>query len=235
MTHHKGFFITGTGTDVGKTSVTCLLASTLSTTYSVTYMKPIQTGCTYNENHELYAPDFDLLRYSGITLTHETKLHVPYSFEPACSPHLAANLAGVVVSLPHINDCFNTIAEQLGENTVFLVEGAGGAYVPLNATDTMFDLMHLFGLPVIVVVSAGLGTLNHTFLTLEALKSRNIPVAAVVMNNAGNCMEDFMYEDNRAMLRNAAQPSLFLELPYFGNAPMSNVKEFCDELMQQQL
>jgi len=232
MTHRKGFFITATGTNIGKTSVTRLLAATLSQTHTVTYMKPIQTGCTYNANRELYAPDFDVLRTTGITLTQQTELHVPYCFEPACSPHLAANMDGVTIDLQHINNCFHTIIKQLGETTVCLVEGAVGVYVPLNAADTMFDLMYLLGLPVIVVTSAGLGTLNHTFLTLEALRSRNLPVAAVIMNNAQNCAEDFMYDDNRETIRNAALPALFLDLPY-GNAPMPFIKEFCNELMQQ--
>ena len=235
MTQPQGFFITATGTDIGKTSVAKLLAEALSSRCLVTYMKPIQTGCMYNVKHELYAPDFDVVTKSGITLAPETKLHVPYCFEPACSPHLAAHLAGITIDLQHIATCFQTIISTLGKKTLCLVEGAGGVYVPLNEHETMFDLMHMLGLPILVVTSPGLGTLNHTLLTLEALKNRSLPVAGVIMNNANNVPEDFLYEDNRATIRKAALPALFLELPYGSNAPMNSVKDFCDELIKQQI
>lgn len=99
LSNKKGFFITGTDIDIGKTYISKLLADTLATKSPVTYMKPIQTGCEEDENHIFRAPDFEFVMSGKANLTGTYEQHVPYRFEPTCSPHLAAELASVTISI----------------------------------------------------------------------------------------------------------------------------------------
>ena len=89
-TRPLGLFVTGTDTDIGKTYVSRLLADTLAESMTVTYMKPIQTGC---EGDKLSSPDFDFVMAGKAKPVVGFDIHVPYRFAPACSPHLAADLA----------------------------------------------------------------------------------------------------------------------------------------------
>jgi dethiobiotin synthase len=223
-----GYFITGTTTDIGKTYISRLLADTFSNFVSVTYMKPIQTGCVRNAQGNLSAPDFEYMLKGKMTQTVSYQTHVSYCFEPACSPHLAAKLIKQNISLEHIHQCFTEVSKN--RTILTLVEGAGGVMVPLGSNTLMIDLIHSLGLPAIVVTTPELGTLNHTLLTLMALKQRSIPIAGVVMNNCRNIPKDFIYSENLSYLRNATHPAPFCEVP-FGGGPCKAIEEFCRELI----
>ena len=221
----KGFFITGTDTDIGKTYISRVLADTLATKDSVTYMKPVQTGCTRNNQGNLSAPDFEYVMSGKTMQTGTYDQHVPYRFEPACSPHLAAQLASVTISIEHISECFRKISHH---NTITIVEGAGGVLVPLNERDNMADLMLHLGLPVILVTAPKLGTLNHTLLSLNALEEKGIKTAGVVMNNCGNEPIDFIYHDNIKTIRDFIRPLPFLEVQY--QSTSNSIEGFCDAI-----
>ncbi|MDO5576329.1 MAG: dethiobiotin synthase [Fibrobacter sp.] len=227
MLNKKGFFITGTDTDIGKTYISKLLADTLAEKSTVTYMKPVQTGCAKDENGILRAPDFEFVMSGKSTQTSSYENHVPYRFEPACSPHLAAELSSVTISTDHICSCLTKISS---DNTLTVVEGAGGAWVPLNENETMMDLMQKVGFPVILVTAPKLGTLNHTFLSLNTLKEKGIKVAGVVMNNCGNVPNDFIYDDNKKMICKFIEPLPFLEVRY--GATNNSIEGFCDAIKQ---
>jgi dethiobiotin synthetase len=231
----KGFFITGTGTDVGKTYACRLLAGEFAKRTSVSYMKPVQTGCPELMNGSLLAPDFEVLKKSGILLTGEDELHVPYRFKPACSPHLAARLGRKKISLSHILACCNKIRMLPGmENGCVLVEGAGGVLVPLDDSTNMLHLMMHLGFPAIVVTVPSLGTLNHTFLTLCALHSANVSVAGVIINNREKSPEDFICRDNIKTIGRFIGTVPFLALKH-GKSSNRKLKEFCDELAKKYL
>lgn len=230
-----GFFVTGTGTDVGKTYVSRLLAKGFSRRGPVSYMKPIQTGCKTKKNGNLSATDFEYVKKSEVLVTGDDGLHVPYRFEPACSPHLASRIARKKISLFQINSCFARICLLPGmKNGCVLVEGAGGVLVPLDDSVSMVHLIMHLELPGILVTLPSLGTLNHTFLTLCALHSAGVPVAGVVMNNRENSPEDFIYRDNVKTVRSFIGNVPFLEIKH-GAGSGGKVRNFCDELAKKHL
>lgn len=157
------FFVTGTDTGVGKTLVSAVLMSGLC----AVYWKPVQCGEPGDTEWVRQAtglPDRHLAR--------ET-----YRFRRALSPHVAAALEGVEIDL----DAFRPPPA-----TRLIAEGAGGVLVPLNNRHLMVDLMVQLGLPVLLVACSSLGTINHTLLSLEALRRRRLAVLGVVVNGPRN-------------------------------------------------
>jgi dethiobiotin synthase len=217
----SGFFITGTDTDVGKTFVARLLCDALSAKHRVAYLKPVQTGCSRDAQGEFASPDFEFVCQGKSAKMAAYDVHVPFRFAPACSPHLAAKLAGVQIELSRIAAC----AEELSRNAdVVVAEGAGGVLCPLSESLTMLDLMRMLALPVILVTTPRLGTLNHTALSLRALRDEGLPVAAVVCNNCANLARDDIYTENINMIGEMARPAAFFEVKY-GAAAITNIGE----------
>jgi len=157
------FFITGTDTAVGKTTVSALLCAALD----AIYWKPIQTGTREGSDRAT------VIRLAALP-RHRT-LPETYRFSPPVSPHLAAQRAGVRIDLRKIK--FPTLAAH--ENLI--VEGAGGALVPINSNQLMTDLMSHLALPVILVSRTALGTINHTLLSIAALRASRLDLRGVVM------------------------------------------------------
>ena len=206
----KGFFVTGTDTDIGKTYISKVLADTFSCMYpAVTYMKPVQTGCIESSDGNLIAPDFDYVMSGRAVMTGTYDQHVPYRFKPACSPHLGASLVSREIALKQIYNCFFEISKN---DTLIIVEGAGGILVPLSKTCNTIDLINHLQLPVILVTSPRIGTLNHTFLTLNELHRSGVVTAGVVFNNLHNDPVDYIYNDNSRMIREYIHPVAFLEV-----------------------
>lgn len=174
-----GLIVVGTDTGVGKTCVAAaLLLAWRARGHPVLPMKPVQTGA---ENGR--APDLDFC-LSAADLGFDAArydLLAPYRFPLAASPHLAAREAGAVIEPARILDAFRRLR---AEGYALVVEGAGGLMVPLNDSVLLADLFLEFNLPFVLVARPGLGTLNHTLLSLEALRTRRARVAAVVMNHA---------------------------------------------------
>ena len=161
----KGFFVTGIGTGIGKTVVSAILVEALK----ADYWKPIQSG-----NLEFTDTDF----IKEYTIHHQT-IHVEeYLFTEPVSPHLAAKLDNNSIDTHHI--------KLPNSNNHFIVEGAGGLMVPLTEKYLIKDLIIKLQLPVIVVSISYLGSINHTLLTIEALKQFNIPVAGIIFNQDHN-------------------------------------------------
>jgi dethiobiotin synthase len=224
----RGLFITGTDTGIGKTYVSRLLAEEFAYSHTVNYMKPVQTGCTRNTSGDLSAPDLEYVLASGKIADQNPGDSVPYRFEPTCSPHLAASRAGVIISIDHIREKFNRIANR---KSITIVEGAGGVLAPLSETANMADLMLHLHLPVIVVTEPRIGTLNHTLLTVEALAGRNIVIAGMVLNNVHSMVKNYIYHDIVRVIRDHI-PADFLELEH--DAMCDNrVREFCDALFKR--
>jgi dethiobiotin synthetase len=159
----RGFFVTGTDTGIGKTVLSALLVAALDGIY----WKPVQTG-------SIEGTDRDAVRlWAGCP--EERLLPERYCFDPPVSPHLAAREAGVRITL-------DTIALPPSLDTrPMIVEGAGGVMVPLNDKDLMLDLMRHLAFSVVVATRTTLGTINHTLMTLAALRSARLPVQGVVM------------------------------------------------------
>jgi dethiobiotin synthase len=223
----KGFFITGTDTGIGKTYISRLLADTFAESAPVTYMKPVQTGCTKNPDGSWTVPDYEFVMQGRAKKVLALEKQAPYCFEPACSPHLAAQQAGVAIDPAYIISCFNDIC--VNHPGLILVEGAGGILVPFFPGYYMLDVMKAMELPIIVVTSPELGTINHTLLSLTVLKNCNLPIAGVIINNSRNHEKEFIYKENIRFIRNFSAPVPVLETEF--NASISDaLRIFCNEL-----
>ncbi len=172
----RGLFVTGTDTGVGKTEVAAaLVEGWRARGLDVAGMKPAQSGV-----EDGLPTDADRLRAAGGNAD-PVELACPYSLRAPLAPAVAARLEGVTISLDHVLACARELARR---HAAVVVEGAGGLLVPLTERETYADLARALGLPVLVVARAGLGTVNHTALTVEALRSRGLAVLGVVLNRS---------------------------------------------------
>jgi dethiobiotin synthetase len=181
----RGVFVTGTGTEVGKTVVAAALARTAhSAGARVAVFKPAVSGL---DDHPLRPeawewaaelPDHVLLRLASGAAQGDDEI-APYRFGPAVSPHLAAELAGDPID----PDLLRGAALAATEDSELLIcEGVGGFLVPLTPDFLVRDLARDLGMPVAIVATPSLGTINHTLLTIEAVRGAGLEVAAVVLN-----------------------------------------------------
>jgi dethiobiotin synthetase len=159
----SGYFVTGTDTNVGKTVLSALLVAALD----AVYWKPVQTGTDEGT-------DRDSVRIWAEASLDRLPLE-RHRFRPPVSPHLASREAGIAITL----DDFELPAAPAGRK--WIVEGAGGVMVPLNERDLMRDLMNRIGFPVIVAARTALGTINHTLLSLAALREARLPICGVAL------------------------------------------------------
>lgn len=192
----RGLFITGTGTGVGKTVVAAALLHRYRATAVLRYWKPIQTGIRQDD-------DTATVRLLG-GCTEDEIFDQGVRLAGPVSPHLAARWSGQNIDLASLTAL---VADQ-SSNVRWIVEGAGGALVPVNDTDKMTDLMRALHLPVIVVSRSTLGTINHTLLTLEALRNRSLCVAGVVMVGEP-------HPENGAAIEQFGNVCLLGEMPHF--------------------
>ena len=159
-----GYFISGTDTGVGKT----VAASWLMLALDGEYWKPVQAGLDGETDSQA------VRRMTGLPAE---RFHEPaYALKAALSPHEAARREGIEIDMARL--------ALPRHRRPLIVEGAGGVMVPLNSRALMADLMAMLGLPVILVARSGLGTINHTLLSIEALRKRGIEIAGVVLNGA---------------------------------------------------
>ena len=160
----KQVFVTGIGTDVGKTVVSAILTEALQ----ADYWKPVQAGDLENS---------DTIKVKNLVSNEKSVFHAEaYRLPLPLSPHASAAAAGIELNL-------NQIVLPTTENNL-VIEGAGGLFVPLNAGSLIIDLIQKLQVPVILVSANYLGSINHTLLSVEALKHRNIPVAGIIFNGA---------------------------------------------------
>jgi dethiobiotin synthetase len=157
------FVITGTDTGIGKT----IFAAALAGATGVPFWKPIQSGLDEETDSEVVA------RLAGATVHPEA-----YRLKTPASPHLAAEIDGVTIDLA-------TLTPPPGD---LIIEGAGGALVPVTRTTLYADLFARWQIPVIVCARTALGTINHSLLTIEALRARGVPIHGVAF--FGDAVED---------------------------------------------
>ncbi|MFO1057837.1 MAG: dethiobiotin synthase [Dongiaceae bacterium] len=192
----RGVFVTGTDTGVGKTVV----AAALVRAWGGSYWKPAQTGLADGDD-------------DTATVTRLARLPPGRVAPPACalqaplSPAAAAALEGTTVDFARLA-ALPALPEPL------VVEGAGGVLVPLDGERLMVDLMARLGLPVLLVARSTLGTINHSLLSLEALRARGLAVAGIVMSGPRN-------PGNRAALEQHGRVRVLAELPHMAPLDLS--------------
>jgi dethiobiotin synthase len=182
------FFITGTDTNVGKTVVSALLCAALG----AIYWKPIQTGTREGSDRAT------VMRIAQ--MPKNRTLPEAYRFAPPVSPHLAARLAEARIELRKIK------LPQIADSENLIVEGAGGALVPINSRQLMTDLMAHLNLPVLLVARTSLGTINHTLLSIAALRAARLDLRGVVMVGKEN-------RENRAAIEHYGEIEIVGAVP----------------------
>ncbi len=219
-------FVLGTDTEVGKTVIAALICQRYRHLPGLAYWKPVASGSAVTEDDApVDAPPLDgadpldavdrlavraLVESvdfaDGVPATTDGVVMLPdgYSFPDPVSPHLAARRVGQRVDLRHLSTLLTGYREA---GCQVVVEGIGGVLVPVDDDGSLFaDWAAESQLPAVVVARTALGTINHTLLTLEALRSRGIPIAGVVMNG---CPED----ENRQAIERFGNVPIIAEVP----------------------
>ena len=180
MRQARGIFVTGTDTGVGKTVVACALAAWCRQQgVDVGVMKPIATGGRRVGRRWVSDDAAALARAAGVE--DAWSLVNPVCFKEPLAPWTAARRAGVAIRLEEVVSAFRSLRER---HEMVIVEGIGGLLVPLSARCSIGDLARQFRLPVLVVARPGLGTLNHTLLSLRYARALRLPIAGVALNEA---------------------------------------------------
>jgi len=236
----NGLFVTGTDTSIGKTVLSALLLAELRRRdINAAPMKPVQTGCTREgfrpEAFDLSGrataqppkpriqsrgvPDLDYsLSMAEMQVDAETyQAMAPYRFDPACSPHLAAEMAGCEIDIAEMV----IAARALTSDYDFVIaEGAGGVLVPLNQRETLLDLMQALKFPVLLAARPGLGTINHTLLSIRALRDEGLDITGIVFV-AGTADEPGFIEDDNVTT-----------IEHFGKVPVLGTSPYCAQLAE---
>ena len=174
----QAFFITGTDTGVGKTYVACkLIRDYVAQGYKTIGMKPVAAGSDLVNGQWVNDDVLRLEEASNVKAPRE--LINPYSFKEAVAPHIAAEKVGIEIKIDVIKQAFQALSKLAD---IVIVEGAGGFLVPLNDQQSMADLPTALDIPVILVVGMKLGCINHSLLTVEAIKARGLKLHGWVAN-----------------------------------------------------
>lgn len=187
-------FITGTDTNVGKT----IISSWVALHCGFSYFKPIQTGLKDgSDSHEVR------------NLTDAKIFPEIYAYQAPLSPHIAAKMENDVIDINRI---------VLPQENHLIIEGAGGVLVPINDDYLMVDLIKKLNIPVILVARTSLGTINHTLLSLEALRLRDVKVLGVVMNGEKNV-------ESSSSIEKYGKTRILAEFPKLKNVSKSGLQK----------
>jgi dethiobiotin synthetase len=204
----QGFFVTGTDTDVGKTVVSAWLLIHLD----ALYWKPVQAGAE---------PETDAIIVRRLAqISHDRILPEAYVLPEAIAPHEAARRAGITIDMAKL--------EAPATDRLLIVEGAGGLLVPLTDTDYVIDLAAELHLPVILVARSTLGTINHTLLSIEALRRRGLPLAGVVVNGPET-------PHNRTAIERSGEVNVIAEIPWLPELTRASLLDIEPELDLEKL
>jgi dethiobiotin synthetase len=173
-----GLFVTGTDTDVGKTVIAAAIALSLRQAGErVAVLKPVATGCR-RDREGLISDDAELLAAASDT-SQPLDLICPNRYAEPLAPSVAARRTGRPIDYGAIDNAARLAAPLA---SVFVVEGAGGVLTPLDDRHTVADLAAAMGAPAVIVARSKLGTINHTLLSIDALRARGVAIAGVVLN-----------------------------------------------------
>lgn len=211
---NKGFFVTGTDTEVGKTYVTCLLLKALAAAGATCAgFKPVAAGCEKTAE--------GLRNQDALELQQATSVHLPYAlvnpiaFARPVAPHLAAAQLGQRIDMAKIEQGYRALQAQMAG--IILVEGAGGWRLPLGHGQFLSDFVRRQNMPVILVVGMRLGCLNHALLTAEAIRADGLPIAGWVANQIDPAMA--LAADNLVSLQQ------LLAEPFLGYVPHAGAQQ----------
>ena len=209
----RAFFVTGTDTGTGKSVISGLLARyLLGKGYRVITQKWIQTGSkNFSKDVELH---LKLMKRKKRHIKKYLSYVSPYTFKFASSPHLAAALEKKRISADKIKKSFRFLSDKFD---FVIVEGVGGALVPFSNKKLVIDIAKELGLAVLVVAGNRLGAINHTLLTLEAIKKRNMKTIGIIFNNQPRKTGDVILKNNPRIIEKLTGETILGVLPRMKN------------------
>lgn len=217
----KAFFVTGTDTDVGKTTISSgLLAKAVQQKLMTAAIKPIASGCTKTAQGLRNSDALTLLENTNLSLTYE-EIN-PIAFLPAIAPHIAAQEQDIDLSVTTLYPYVKHVLLKKADFT--LIEGAGGWRVPLNDTEYLSDLVKALALPVILVVGVRLGCVNHAVLTLETIQRDGLIVAGWIANIIDPQMARL--DDNLQTLAKLIEVPCLGTIPYLTKLTATHVASY---------
>lgn len=223
MTNKNALFLTGTDTDVGKTTFAAALCyAIVKAGFTPQYYKPVLSGALL-QNGALVGGDLTFVQETADLST--SQLSCSYLFEPAVSPHLAAHLTGQHIEHERLIEDFETAAAQSNH---LVIEGAGGAACPLGDQDPIYTMAHLmasFQVPCLIACHAQLGTLHHTAATVAYMRNFNLPIAGLLVNHYEDTL---LCKDNLKMLTRMTGLPVLAILPKLENCDPESLREAVD-------
>ena len=223
----QAYFVTGTDTDAGKTSIAAgLLCAVKQLQRSTLAMKPVASGCEMTGSGLRNSDALALIAQSTVQLPYSQVN--PYAFVPAIAPHIAAEEAGVGLCVSDLYQAAQVVLQKQADFT--LIEGAGGWRVPISNTEFLSDFAIALKLPVILVVGVKLGCINHALLTAQAIRHDGLELAGWVANVVDpNCAR---LSDNLATLQQLMDAPCLAEVPHLANASAENIAEYLTQASQ---
>lgn len=220
----RGYFVTGTDTGIGKTTVAAwLLCALRRNGVQAVPMKPVQTGCSVDGTTAFPSDPAFCLRVAGMQADAETGAHIcPYRYPLPASPHLAAEQVGARIELDRIVASAQWLMRSYD---ALVVEGAGGVWVPLNECETLLDLMAQLALPVLIAARPGLGTINHTLLTIQAVRQAGLTVAGVVFVHTQPGEPTPIEVENRKAIAHYGKVRILGRLDYMAGMETGDITE----------
>lgn len=207
---HKGLFVTGTDTGVGKTLIAGAIANILRQAgEKVGVFKPVATGCRH-EREGLVSGDAEFLAYCADSEFSLEKIN-PVTFGTPAAPFACERLENKKVDLEKIIAAYNFICS---ETDCIIVEGIGGIRVPITDGLDVLTVAKAFGLPVIIVARPNLGTINHTLLTIDAVKSVNLPLAGIIISGYDESKADYAEQTGPPVISEVGETQILAIVPY---------------------
>jgi dethiobiotin synthetase len=206
----KGVFITGTDTGVGKTFVAVKLIEAMKNKgLKVCPMKPVESGCRIRKDRLIPEDTVKMLKASG--LKESIDVVNPYRLRHPLAPSIAAEIEGVRINKKKIFLAYNRL---LSKYDVTIVEGAGGIMVPIYKNYLFLNLVEELNLPVVIVSRPSLGTINHTLLTIEALKNKKLNILGVIINYSARIKKGLPERTNPEVIEKLGRVPLLDIVPY---------------------
>ncbi|MBN1787454.1 MAG: dethiobiotin synthase [Sedimentisphaerales bacterium] len=207
---HKGLFITGTDTGIGKTVIAGAIAKILSQNGKITgVFKPIATGCRL-DREGLVSEDAEFLAHCTDSQFGLDVIN-PINFLIPAAPFACEQEENKKIELEKIITAYNYICSN---TDCIIVEGIGGIRVPITDQLDVLTLAKALDLPVVIVARPNLGTINHTLLTIDAVRSANLPLAGVIINGYDESQTDFAQQSGPAVIAQTGRTQILAIVPF---------------------
>jgi dethiobiotin synthetase len=222
----KGIFITGTDTGVGKTFVAeGLIRAVREKGLNVCPMKPLETGCRLRQGRLIPADTVRLIRASGVD--EEIDLINPYRFNQPLAPSVAAEIEGMKINRKRIFSAYDRLSKKYD---ITIVEGAGGVMAPVFKKYLFLDLINDLKLPLVIVSRPGLGTINHTLLTIDAVKNKGLNILGVIINYPVNIKIGLTEKTNPEVIEKLGGSPVLGVVPYLKNPSDSRIQKIFERI-----